>query len=104
MKLTTDQTAAVQRQTGADPLPEDNPTMGQLREIFGEHTFYVAEQGLVVPETTPEPAAPEAAADVAEDGSVEFMLVAVWAGEDKQSLQPIEPQPTGIKLELATAH
>ena len=99
MKLTTDQTAAVQRQTGADPLPEDNPTMGQLREIFGEHTFYVAEQGLVVPETTPEPAAPEAA-----DDSVEFMLVAVWAGEDKQSLQPIEPQPTGIKLELATAH
>ncbi|WP_420562818.1 hypothetical protein [Thalassobaculum sp.] len=100
MKLTTDQTAAVQRQTGADPLPEDNPTMGQLREIFGEHTFYVAEQGLVVPETTPEPAAAEAS----EDGSVEFMLVAVWAGEDKQSLQPIEPQPTGIKLELATAH
>ena len=99
MKLTTDQTAAVQRQTGADPLPEDNPTMGQLREIFGEHTFYVAEQGLVVPETTPEPAAPEAA-----DDAVEFMLVAVWAGEDKQSLQPIEPQPTGIKLELATAH
>ena len=95
MKLTTDQTAAVQRQTGADPLPEDNPTMGQLQEIFGEHTFYVAEQGLVVPETTPE---------AAEDGSVEFMLVAVWAGEDKQSLQPIEPQPTGIKLELATAH
>lgn len=100
MKLNTDQTAAVQRQTGADPLPEDNPTMGQLREIFGEHTFYVAEQGLVVPETTPEPAAPEAT----EDGSVEFMLVAVWAGEDKKSLQPIEPQPTGIKLELATAH
>ncbi|SDF53731.1 MULTISPECIES: hypothetical protein [Thalassobaculum] len=100
MKLTTDQTAAVQRQTGADPLPEDNPTMGQLQEIFGEHTFYVAEQGLVVPETTPEETAPEAA----EDGSVEFMLVAVWAGEDKQSLQPIEPQPTGIKLELATAH
>ena len=99
MKLTTDQTVAVQRQTGADPLPEDNPTMGQLREIFGEHTFYVAEQGLVVPETTPEPAAPEAA-----DDAVEFMLVAVWAGEDKQSLQPIEPQPTGIKLELATAH
>ncbi|WPZ36046.1 hypothetical protein T8K17_07850 [Thalassobaculum sp. OXR-137] len=99
MKLTTDQTAAVQRQTGADPLPEDNPTMGQLREIFGEHTFYVAEQGLVVPETTPEPAAPEATED-----AVEFMLVAVWAGEDKQSLQPIEPQPTGIKLELATAH
>ncbi|MDF1793910.1 MAG: hypothetical protein P1U88_18505 [Thalassobaculaceae bacterium] len=100
MKLTTDQTAAVQRQTGADPLPDDNPTMGQLQEIFGEHTFYVAEQGLVVPE----PAAEEEVEETVEDGSVEFLLVAIWAGEDKQSLQPIEPQRTGIKLELATAH
>jgi hypothetical protein len=100
MKLTTDQTVAVQRQTGADPLPDDNPTMGQLQEIFGEHTFYVAEQGLVVPE----PAADEQAEEPVEEGSVEFLLVAVWAGEDKQALQPIEPQRTGIKLELATAH
>ena len=100
MKLTTDQTAAVHRQTGADPLPEDNPTMGQLQQIFGDHTFYVADQGLVVPETTPDAVAPEST----QENAVEFMLVAVWAGEDKQSLQPIEPQATGIKLELATAH
>ncbi|MFX4220523.1 MAG: hypothetical protein ACMVO3_05785 [Thalassobaculum sp.] len=100
MKLTTDQTAAVQRQTGADPLPEDNPAIGQLQEIFGEHTFYVAEQGLVVPEPMPDEETEEAVTD----DPVEFLLVAIWAGEDRQSLQPIEPQRTGIKLELATAH
>lgn len=100
MKLTTDQTAAVQRQTGADPLPEDSPAMGQLQEIFGDHTFYVAEHGLVVPEPTAEEEPEEPAAD----GQVEFLLVAIWAGEDKQSLQPIEPQATGIKLELAATH
>lgn len=100
MKLNIDQTAAVQRQTGADPLPDDNPAMGQLRELFGDHTFYVAEQGLVVPE----PTAGEEPAEATGDDQVEFLLVAIWAGEDKQSLQPIEPHPTGIQLELATAH
>ena len=74
--------------------------MGELQEIFGEHTFYVAEQGLVVPEPMPEEE-PDGAGG---DDPVEFLLVAIWAGEDKQSLQPIEPQRTGIQLELATAH
>ncbi len=32
----------------ATPLPDDHPVMGQLKEAFGEHTFFMDQNGLSV--------------------------------------------------------
>ena len=89
MKLTTDQIEAAKAVLGADPLEEDHPAAPQLKEAFGDKTFYVDTNGLLVFESTPEP-----------DNEAELMLVAAWTGEDKNQLGMVEPVQTGIKVDL----
>lgn len=90
MKLTDDQAAAVKQVLGADPLPEDNPAMGELEKVFGEHSFYVGEDGLLVFEPAEEQA-----------DSGRLMLIAAWADEQKQGLQAVQPQPTDIVIDFS---
>ncbi len=90
MKLDDDQVAAVKRQTGADLIADDNPAIDTLRKVFGEHTFYLDQNGLLVPERSD--------GDSEADSVAEFVQVAVWQGEERDALQPIPPQATGYKL------
>jgi hypothetical protein len=90
MKLTTDQVGAIERQTGAIPIPDDNPANAALTEVFGEHTFYADQNGLHVLEQV----------DVTEqDGEhAEVIQIAEWTTDAKDELQPIEPLRTGAVL------
>lgn len=89
MKLTDDQAAAVKETLGADPLPEDNPAMGELEKVFGEHSFYVGEDGLLVFEPAEE-----------KPDSGRLVLIAAWADEQKQGLQAVQPHPTDIVVDF----
>jgi len=89
MKLSTDQIAAAKAVLGADPLEEDHPAAPQLKEAFGDKTFYVDTNGLLVFEDTEEPGT-----------EAELMLVAAWTGEDRNQLGMVEPVQTGIKVDL----
>lgn len=94
MKLNTKQIAAVKQDLSADPLEEENPAMGSLREAFGDHTFYVGAEGLFVVEPVD---------DAAHAGEpAQLVLVAAWTDEQKKALQPVPPQQTETIVDLAT--
>jgi hypothetical protein len=95
MKLNSNQIAAVKQDLSADPLDEDNPAMGSLREAFGDHTFYVGSDGLFVIEPVENASHPGEPA--------QLVLVAAWTDEDKKALQPVPPQHTETIVDLATA-
>lgn len=89
MKLTDDQVAAIERQTGAQPIPADNPATQQLEEGFGSHTFYADANGLHVIEVLGgEDAEPD-------ESRVAIVQIAEWADEEKTSLSPVEPRALG---------
>jgi hypothetical protein len=95
MKLSVDQIAAAKAVLGAEPLPEDHPAVPQLQEAFGDKTFYVDTNGLLVFEPTAEP----------DEGGTEakLVLVAAWTGEDKSALGMVEPVDTGVTVDLGQA-
>jgi hypothetical protein len=60
--------------------------------MFGDHTFYVGEEGLLIFEpvqTTEE-----------NDTRAQLVLVAAWTDDDKNALRPIEPQATTIVVDM----
>lgn len=97
MKLNAQQIAAVGQQIGADPLNDDDPVTDQLVKIFGEHTFYLSTEGLLVIEAAVDPDQDR------ETGKGQFVRVATWADEQRSALQPIQPEPTSIVLDLDAA-
>lgn len=92
MKLTTDQVDAVARQTGAQPIPHDNPPQEALQNVFGDHTFYADPNGLHVLE--------EVETAETDPAQAEVIQIASWANEEMDELQPIEPRRTGAVLPL----
>ncbi|WNK00601.1 hypothetical protein L2D14_04055 [Thalassospiraceae bacterium LMO-JJ14] len=95
MKLTTDQVGAIERQTGAIPIPDDNPASEALTEVFGEHTFYADQSGLHVLEPVD--------AEELDGTHAEVIQIAEWTTDAKDELQPIEPQRSGAVLGLDEA-
>jgi hypothetical protein len=95
MKLKANQIAAVKQDLGADPLDEENPAMGSLREAFGDHTFYVGPDGLFIVEAVDNGDHPGELA--------QLVLVAGWTDENKNALHPVPPQKTDKVVDLATS-
>jgi hypothetical protein len=91
MKLSDEQVKAVEEQTGLQPIPEDNPAMEQLKQNFGDHTFYVDDRGLYVLAT---------AADDQEEEHATAVQVASWTDENRTALQAHEPQATEAVFKL----
>lgn len=84
MKLTDPQIAQVKEQIGVEPVPAGSQTTELLTKHFGDHTFYVDEQGLHIfqsEETEPESG----------PCNVRPVRVASWANEKKDALAPHDP-------------
>jgi len=92
MKLTSEQTDAIERQTGAIPIPEDNPASESLTEVFGAHTFYADQEGLHVLE--------EVSLEDQEGNFVEVIKIAEWTTDEMNELQSVEPVRSGSVLDL----
>jgi len=56
MKLNSAQLEQTLDQMEAQVLPEDHPAMTELTRVFGDHTFFLDENGLKVLEPTEVPA------------------------------------------------
>ncbi len=100
MKLTAKQIENVEQNTGLQPIPEDNPAMSQLKENFGDHTFYLDERGLYVLEA-PTQSDGEAKAGTEEESHATAVQVASWADDQKTALQPHEPVATDAVVKLS---
>jgi len=94
MKLNDEQAKVVEERTGLQPIPDDNPAMSQLKENFGDHTFYVDDQGLYVLEAT------EEESDQDDPAAAQAVQIASWTDENKTALQAHEPQATDAQFKL----
>lgn len=94
MKLTSAQIQHVQQQVGVEPIAEEHPVMPQLKDVFGDHTFYLLADGLQILEPVEHPETEGQAAQV--------VMLAKWANEDRTSLVPQTPEPTDVYISLAS--
>jgi hypothetical protein len=95
MKLTSALIERTLSQFDAEALPDD-PAVPQLSELFGDHTFFLDNNGLNIVEPT-EPT--EAGAEV---GKV--VNLASWKNADPPRLAPHEPEPTDVVIVFGSKH
>ena len=77
---------------GTVAVPEDNPVLPQLNELFGDHTFFLDNEGLHIVE----PAEPSAA----EATTGQVVKLASWGDAKRTTLTPHRPEPTEIVVML----
>src|SRR5215212_1572757 len=83
MKLNSNLVQKTLSQFEAQPIPDDHPSVGQLNDLFGEHTFFLDRNGLNIVGPA------EASGTGIESGQV--VKVASWSDPDQTSLAPHEP-------------
>ena len=84
MKLTAPQIAQIKDQIGADPVPDNSPTTDMLAKHFGEHTFYVDQDGLHIFQT-------ELTETESGPCNVHSVRVASWTNEKRDALERHDP-------------
>jgi hypothetical protein len=95
MKLNSAQIQKTLTQFEALVVPEDHPQVLELKELFGDHTFFLANNGLNVVELK----------ENIQAGTPTGMVVnlANWS-DAGSSLAPHEPEPTEVVVNLESEH
>ncbi len=88
MKLTSEQVERTLDQFEAKVIPEDHPAVPELTRIFGDHTYFLDDTGLLVVE----------AAEPGDEGNV--LKVADWEDASRTVLACHSPEPTGVVVVL----
>jgi hypothetical protein len=96
MKLTAEQIDGVTSQFEAQAVPQDNRMIAELNNIFGEHTFFLDNNGLHIVEKLAEPE--EAGAPM-----VRVVKLASWTDPDHRTLAAHPPEPTNLVINLDKA-
>jgi hypothetical protein len=96
MKLTSAQVERALSQFEAEAIPEDHPVVPQLNRLFGDHTFFLATNGLNIVEP----------AETSRSGikSATVVNLASWDDGNPTSLEPHEPEPTDVVVALGVQH
>jgi hypothetical protein len=77
---------------GTFAIPDDNPAVPALKEVFGHHTFFLDTEGLHIIEPT--------GVDGGEATEAEVIKLASWGDPACTSLAPHRPEPTDIIIAL----
>lgn len=88
MKLDGAQLKHVEDQLGVEAVPDENDAIPKLKEVFGDHSFFVDAAGLNVVEPAPTDAS---------RGAV--LKLASWT-EDGQGLQTHEPEVLDVVVSM----
>ena len=94
MRLNTTQVERTLSQMNAQVLPDDHPAVAQLTNLFGDHTFFLDENGLKVLEPAGVTKEGVQSAEVAG----EVVSLADWTDATLTSLKPHAPEPTGAVI------
>ena len=92
VKQTLDQLEEQTTLRNIQAVPDSNPAVPQLNKIFGEHTFFLANDGLHIVEPA------EATPNGTQMGKV--VKLASWRDANQTSLAPHKPVPTDIVVIL----
>ena len=90
MKLNAVQLRKVEEQFGVEAIPEEDPVTLDLKEAFGDHTFFLDVDGLniIEPNVIPESSI----------GNV--VKVASWSSDEQTELLRHEPELLPITVDL----
>jgi hypothetical protein len=91
MKLTSIQVEQTLSQIRAEAIPEDDPVIPELSDLFGDHTFFIDDNGLNIVEPI------ETGSNVQ---SAQVVNVADWRDADMTKLAAHEPEPTNVFVTL----
>ena len=94
MKLSASHTAQAAKQLDSWVVPETHPANPSLCETFGDHTFFLDAEGLVIAE-------PSEAEDAAELARI--VKLAAWADEARTELAAHPREETGLLIVLSEA-
>ena len=89
MKLSPTQVQRVQVEMDAEAIPEQHVVTPDLQRAFGDHTFFLDNEGLTIVEASPEDS---------HIGNV--VKVARWADADHTTLKIQQPQATPLQIGL----
>lgn len=94
MKLNSAQIERTLNQFDAQAIPAEHPAMPKLERLFGNHTYFLDNNGLSIVE----PVEPEQT-----DRRLGVVVnLASWTDDSEGSLQPHEPEPTELVVDLET--
>jgi hypothetical protein len=85
MKLASTLVEKTASQLDAQAVPENHPAMPELSKRFGEHTFFLDGNGLNIVEPAE-----------ADEAVWKVVKIASWSNEERTSLMPHSPEPTGV--------
>lgn len=94
MKLDSTRIERILDQFDGQAIPDDHPLVPQLSGVFGDHTFFIGDEGLHVVDPV------EAAEAEAQAGRV--MKVASWSDAKRTSLTPHPAEPTDVVIDFAS--
>jgi hypothetical protein len=87
MKLASTMIERTLDQFEAEPLAENHPAVPQLNQLFGDHTFFLDDNGLNIVEP-------------AGEQTWKVVKLASWKDATRSSLTPHEPEPTEVVIAL----
>jgi hypothetical protein len=93
MKLSSEKLESVLEQIDAEVIPDDHPSLPKLRDVFGDHTFFVDDSGLIIVEPLEQ-----------EPVTGELVKLASWDDADPPHLVPHAPEQTDVLIELESMH
>jgi hypothetical protein len=96
MKLNSAQLERTLGQFEARAIPDDHPVIPQLKDLFGEHTFFLDSHGLNIVEPV------EATGAAAQSAKV--VNLASWSDDNRSGLEPHEPETTDVVITLGSKH
>ena len=92
MKLNSTLVERTLSQFDAQAIPDDHPVVPQLNNLFGEHTFFVDNNGLNIVE-------PEG-----EGNEGHVVKIASWDESSPRTLAPHEPELTDVVIQFERSH
>jgi hypothetical protein len=90
MRLSSARVERTLSQFPAQAIPENHPVLPQLHQIFGDHTFFVDNSGLLIVEP----------AESAEIPTGQIIKLAAWTDANRNSLAPHDPEATDVVVAL----
>ena len=97
MKLSEPQIERALNQIDAEPVPQDHPVVPQLTKVYGEHTFFLDDDGLEIIEI-----AGGGDGGASRDPVGYVVKLASWADQKQTTLATHEPEVTDVVVILGT--
>lgn len=91
MRLSAAQLSKIEDQINAEVVSDDHDAIPKLKEMFGEHTFFLDARGLIIVEPKPSP----------ETSIGNVVMLASWS-EVGSELQVHEPQVLPFTVDLGS--